>query len=92
MSIVRHGWRDPHVAPHDPVMAAPRPDLFAALTPRENITLRQQLASGLDKQTQAYPVLAEPSRETGAVLDDLADAFGPALDAERAAARPEPLL
>lgn len=80
----RRAW----YAPRDPVMADARPEPFASLSAGENTTPRKHLASGLAKQGEAYSTLSEPWRETLAVIDDLEDAFAPALDAEIEAARP----
>jgi hypothetical protein len=61
--------------PADPVMAAPDPALFAGLTGDENSILRAHLTSGWYKQATVYPLLSEPWRETGVLLDDLHGAW-----------------
>jgi hypothetical protein len=77
--------REPAYLPSDPAMAARNPQMFAPLTARENLVLRQWLTSARDKQAGTYRALSEPWRETGAVIDDLTDAWGPAFQAEREA-------
>jgi hypothetical protein len=61
--------------PHDPVMAAPDPAMFAPLTLDENRILNAHLTSGWYKQSAVYPVLSEPWRETAALKDDLSGAW-----------------
>ena len=61
--------------PHDPVMAAADPAMFAPLTPDENKILDAHLTSGWYKQSAVYPVLSEPWRETAALKDDLSGAW-----------------
>ena len=72
---------------HDPAM-------FAPLTIDENKILRAHLSSGWYKQSAVYPVLSEPWRETGGLLDDLHDAYRPPWppgpDPEAELAEPEP--
>jgi hypothetical protein len=69
-------------APGDPAMAAADPAMFAPLTGDENRILGAHLASGWYKQAAVYPVLSEPWRETGVVLDDLHGAWWAAWQAE----------
>jgi hypothetical protein len=57
--------------PHDPVMAAPDPAMFAPMTREENQVLNAHLQSGWAKQRVVYPILSEPWRETTAMIDDL---------------------
>jgi len=71
--------------PHDPAMAAADPAMFAAMTSDETNILRAHLTSGWYKQSAVYPVLAEPWRETSALLDDLHGAWSSAFQAEREA-------
>ncbi len=59
------------VAPSDPVMAAPDPAMFEPMDRGENSILGAHLSSGWYKQGAVYPVLSEPWRETGAILNDL---------------------
>ena len=73
-------------APHDPVMAATDPAMFAPMTGDENKILSQHLTSGWYKQSAVYPKLSEPWRETGALIDDLTGAWWAAWHAEH----PEP--
>ncbi len=61
----------PATQPQDPAMRAADPAMFAPLTTRENHILGAHLHSGWLKQSAVYPALAEPWKETGAVLDDL---------------------
>jgi hypothetical protein len=61
----------PAAQPEDPAMRAEDPAMFAPLTTRENHILGAHLNSGWLKQSAVYPVLAEPWKETGALLDDL---------------------
>jgi hypothetical protein len=76
-----------NAGPHDPVMAAADPAMFASMTRDENSILRAHLHSGWYKQSAVYPVLSEPWRETGALLDDL---HGARQAAPRPAPGPEP--
>lgn len=71
-----------NAVPHDPAMAAPDPQMFAPMTRDEHKILTAHLASGMAKQSAVYPVLSEPWRETGAVLDDLNGAWWAAWHAE----------
>jgi hypothetical protein len=80
-----------NAVPHDPVMAAPDPAMFAPVSLEENRILSMHLASGWYKQSAVYPKLAEPWRETNAVLDDLTGAWNAAWDAEHPAAEPQEL-
>ena len=61
--------------PHDPVMAAADPAMFAPMTGDENAILLAHLMSGWYKQGVVYPVLSEPWRETSALLHDLDGAW-----------------
>jgi hypothetical protein len=63
--------RTPAAQPQDPAMQARDPAMFAPLTARENQILGYHLTSGWYKQAVVYPTLAEPWKETAAVLDDL---------------------
>jgi hypothetical protein len=72
-------------APHDPVMAAADPAMFAPLTRDENQILNQHLTSGWYKQHAVYPILSEPWRETCALIDDLTGAWWAAWHAEHEA-------
>ena len=74
-----------NAVPHDPVMAAADPAMFAPMTGDENVILHAHLASGWHKQTAVYPTLTEPWRETNVLLDDLHRAW----QAARQAAHPE---
>ena len=65
----------PTVQPEDPAMRATDPAMFASLTTDENHILRAHLTSGWYKQSAVYPVLAEPWKETSALLDDLHNAW-----------------
>ncbi len=76
--------RAAEVAPNDPVMAAPDPAMFEPMDRGENSVLRAHLSSGWYKQSAVYPVLSEPWRETGAILDDLTAAWWADFNAERA--------
>jgi len=67
--------RAPAVEPEDPAMQARDPGMFAPLTTDENHILRAHLTSGWLKQSAVYPVLAEPWKETAAVLGDLHAAY-----------------
>ena len=64
-----------NAVPHDPVMAAADPAMFASMTCDENKILNAHLTSGMYKQSAVYPLLSEPWRETAAVLDDLNSAW-----------------
>ncbi len=64
-----------NAVPHDPAMAAADQAMFASLTGDENRILDAHLTSGWYKQSAVYPKLAEPWRETSAVLDDLTGAW-----------------
>jgi hypothetical protein len=66
---------DPAVQPEDPAMQARDPGMFAPLTTDQNHILRAHLTSGWLKQSAVYPVLAEPWKETAALLDDLHGAW-----------------
>ena len=79
--------------PHDPALAAPDPAMFASMTCGENTILNAHLTSGMYKQSAVYPVLAEPWKETAALLDDLHAAYDVAAAARRGpldAAKAEP--
>jgi hypothetical protein len=80
---------DIQTAPADPVMAAVDPAMFASLTGDENNILRAHLTSGWYKQSAVYPLLAEPWRETGAMLDDLHQAWQDQYQAGQAEPEPE---
>jgi len=87
--------RAPAVQPQDPAMQPVDPGLFAPLTIDENAILGAHLVSGWYKQGAVYPVLAEPWKETAALLDDLHAAHDAAsaarrgpLDAAKAEAHP----
>jgi hypothetical protein len=69
-------------APNDPVMAAPDPAMFEPMNRGENKVLTAHLSSGWYKQDAVYPVLSEPWRETGAILDDLHVAWRANFNAE----------
>jgi hypothetical protein len=71
-----------NAVPHDPAMAAPDPAMFGPMTRDEHRILTAHLASGMCKQSAVYPVLSEPWRETGAVIDDLTGAWWAAWHAE----------
>ncbi len=64
-----------NAVPHDPVMAAADPAMFAPLTGDENKILGAHLTSGWYKQAAVYPVLSEPWRETSALKEDLSGAW-----------------
>jgi hypothetical protein len=81
---------EPSAAPHDPAMTAADPAMFASLTADENCILGAHLTSGWYKQGAVYPVLSEPWRETGAVLDDLHGAWWANWHAGQPAERQEP--
>jgi hypothetical protein len=70
----------PAAQPEDPAMRAADPAMFAPLTTRENHILGAHLNSGWLKQSAVYPVLAEPWKETAALLDDLHSAWDIAWD------------
>jgi hypothetical protein len=80
---------DIKTAPADPAMAAADPTLFGTLTREENRILTAHLISGWYKQGAVYPLLAEPWRETGAVLDDLSQAWDQQHRARQAGREPE---
>ena len=71
--------RAPGVQPEDPAMQARDPAMFAPLTARENQILGTHLTSGWYKQAAVYPTLAEPWKETAALLDDLHAAWDVAM-------------
>ena len=57
------------------------PAMFAPLTTDENMILRTHLTAGWHKQRVVYPGRSGPYRETAGLLDDLHDAYLPALEA-----------
>src|SRR5262249_11460712 len=65
----------PTTQPEDPAMRAADPAMFAPLTAHENQILGTHLTSGWYKQAAVYPTLAEPWKETAALLDDLHGAW-----------------
>ena len=74
---------DQRIAPDQPS----DPALFAPPTFDENKVLRAHLSSGWHKQSVVYPVMSEPYRETGGLLDDLHDAHQAAMAAYWAGTR-----
>jgi hypothetical protein len=64
-----------NAVPHDPVMAAADPAMFAPIALEENVILHAHLSSGWYKQSTVYPKLSEPWRETAVLLDDLHGAW-----------------
>jgi hypothetical protein len=71
-----------NAVPHDPVMAAADPAMFAPMTSAEAKILNAHLTSGMYKQSAVYPLLSEPWRETAALIDDLSGAWWSAWRAE----------
>jgi hypothetical protein len=78
-----------NTVPHDPAMAAADPAMFSPMTLDQNRILYAHLNSGWYKQADVYPLLSEPWRETGALLDDLGAAWKATRQAERKAEAPE---
>jgi hypothetical protein len=72
-----------NAVPHDPAMAAPDSAMFSPMTTGENTILNAHLTSGWHKQGAVYPLLSEPWRETGALIDDLSGAWWESRRAER---------
>jgi hypothetical protein len=68
--------------PHDAVMAAADPQMFAPLTRDEVKILDAHLTSGWYKQSAVYPGLSEPWRETRALKQDLSGAWWAAFHTE----------
>ncbi len=57
--------------------------MFSPMTTGENTILNAHLTSGWHKQSAVYPLLSEPWRETGALIDDLSSAWWVSRRAER---------
>jgi hypothetical protein len=55
--------------------------MFAPLTPEENRILSMHLNSGWYKQAAVYPGVSGPWLETEALLEDLSEAHGAAMQA-----------
>jgi hypothetical protein len=71
-----HTATECNAVPHDPAM-------FSPMTTGENTILNAHLTSGWHKQGAVYPLLSEPWRETGALIDDLSGAWWKFRRAER---------